>query len=98
MITEEKIKQIRKQLRKGIPQGEIKNDLRSEGYTEEDIDKIFVPHKPDMRSWYLSFAVLFLLFGVYNLMVNSGYLFLFFAAAMFFVYVTEIKKQKKQEP
>jgi len=95
MITEEKINQVRKQLRKGVPQGEIKNDLRKEGYTDEDIDKIFVPHKPDMRSWYLSFAVLFLLFGIYNLVVYSGFLFLIFSAGMFFVYVVELKKIKK---
>ena len=50
MLTGEKIKQVRKQLRSGIPQGEIKNELRAGGYTEADIEKIFTPHKPDMRS------------------------------------------------
>jgi len=95
MITEEKIAAVRKQLRKGIPQGEIKNELRKEGFTDEDIDKIFVPHKPDMRGWYLSFAVLFLLFGIYNLVVYNGFLFLIFSAGMFFVYAVELKKIKK---
>ena len=41
MITEEKIKQIRKQLSKGEPEGEIKNQLRNEGYTEDEIGALF---------------------------------------------------------
>ena len=41
MITEEKIKQIRKQLSKGEPEGEIKNGLRNDGYTEEEIGELF---------------------------------------------------------
>ena len=65
MITEEKIKQARKKLRSGIPQGEIKNDLKREGYTDEDIDRVFVPHKADMRSWYLCFAIIFLIAGIW---------------------------------
>ena len=41
MITEERIKQIRKQLSKGEPEGEIKNGLRKDGYTEEEIASLF---------------------------------------------------------
>jgi uncharacterized membrane-anchored protein len=41
MITEEKIKQIRKQLSKGEPEGEIKNGLRTDGYTEDEITALF---------------------------------------------------------
>jgi hypothetical protein len=41
MITEEKIKQIRKQLSKGEPEGEIKNGLREEGYTDDVIGALF---------------------------------------------------------
>ena len=41
MITEEKIKQIRKQLSKGEPEGEIKNGLRNDGCTEEEITALF---------------------------------------------------------
>lgn len=41
MITEEKIKQIIKQLSKGEPEGEIKNGLRSDGYTEDEITALF---------------------------------------------------------
>jgi hypothetical protein len=41
MITEEKIKLIRKQLSKGEPEGEIKNGLRSDGFTEDEITALF---------------------------------------------------------
>ena len=41
MITEEKIKWIRKQLSKGEPEGEIKNQLRKEGYTGDEIATVF---------------------------------------------------------
>jgi hypothetical protein len=41
MVTEEKIKQIRKQLSKGEPEGEIKNGLREAGYTEDEIEVLF---------------------------------------------------------
>jgi hypothetical protein len=41
MITEERIKQIRKQLSKGEPEGEIKNGLRNDGYTQEEITALF---------------------------------------------------------
>ena len=42
MITEEKIKQIRKLLSKGEPQGEIKSSLRTEGFTEDEIATLFL--------------------------------------------------------
>ncbi len=41
MISEEKIKQIRKQISKGEPEGEIKNLLRQDGYTEDEIGTLF---------------------------------------------------------
>ncbi len=95
MITEEKIKQARRQLRKGEPQGEIKKQLIEEGYSDEDINKIFKPHNPDMRSWYLFFAVLFFLIGIYTLMANLNFLFLLFSAGMFYVYYLEINRINK---
>lgn len=48
MITEEKRKQVKKQLRRGEPEGEIKNMLRKDGYTEDEINALFYdlfPHK-----------------------------------------------------
>ncbi len=41
MVTEEKLKQIRRQLSKGEPEGEIKNGLREEGYTADEIGMLF---------------------------------------------------------
>lgn len=41
MIPEERIKQIKKQLSRGEPEGEIKNGLRNDGYTEEEITTLF---------------------------------------------------------
>lgn len=41
MITEERIKQIRKQLSSGEPEGEIKNMLRKDGYSEDEIVVLF---------------------------------------------------------
>jgi hypothetical protein len=95
MITAEKIKQVKKRLRKGEPEGEIKNELRKEGYTEEEMAQIFVVHKPDMRSWYLFFAVLFLLIGIYRMITNESFLFLLFSAGMFYVYWIELKRIEK---
>ena len=95
MLTEQKIKQVRKQLRSGVPQGEIKNELLAEGYSEADLEIIFKPHRPDMRSWYLVFAIVFFLVGFYNLITGSSYLFLIFAAAMFAVYYAERRRVKK---
>ena len=96
MLTEEKIKEVRKQLRRGVPQGEIKSELKQAGYSDEDIDKIFTPHRPDMRSWYLVFAIIFFGVGFYNLVTGSSYLFLIFAAAMFAVYYAERRRVKKK--
>lgn len=92
MITAEKIKQARKQLRSGVPEGEIKNELLAQGYTEEDMAKVFVAYRPDMRSWCLFFAILFSLIGIYQLIVNTGILFLLFAAGMFLAYYFEVKR------
>ena len=92
MITEEKIKQARKQLRSGIPQGEIKNDLKKEGYTDEDIDQVFVPYKPDMRSWYVFFAIAFFIAGIwfFSLLLIAA------SAIMFSIYYVERQKAGKK--
>ena len=96
-ITAEKIKLVRKQLRAGVPEGEIKTELLAEGYSEEDLEKIFIPHRPDMQRWYLVFAILFFVVGFYNLVTGSSYLFLVFAAAMFAVYYAERHRIKNKK-
>lgn len=102
MITEQKIAAVKKQLRSGIPQGEIKNSLLSEGFSDEDIQKIFAPHKADMSSWYFVFAVIFLIGGFFIMAADirfpfayRGLSFLFFSAAMFYQYYQSIQKPKQ---
>ena len=48
MITEEKIKEVRRKVRNGIPQGELIEQLKQEGYSDDDINKVFVAHSYDM--------------------------------------------------
>lgn len=92
MLTEQKIKQIRKQLRSGMPQGEIKNELLNEGYSEEEISKAFVPHKYDMRSWYLISGIVFLVAGIWFFTM-----FLIAASAlMFSLFYVERQKINKE--
>ena len=95
MLTEEKIKEVKKALRSGIPQDEIKNQLLNEGCTDAGIEKIFTPHQYDMRSWYLIFAIMFFVIGIYGALVKESFLFLLFSAAMFYVYHLEKEKHKK---
>ena len=57
MITDDKIKEARKLLSRGVPKGEIKEMLAREGYSKGDIDKVFATRPYDMRSWYLFFGI-----------------------------------------
>ncbi len=92
MLTEEKIRQVKKELRSGVPQGEIKNQLLSEGYSDEEINRLFKPHQYDMRSWYLIFSIVFFIAGIFFFS-----LFLVAASAvMFSVYYMERKKFDKE--
>ena len=97
MITEEKIKEIRKKLRSGFPEGEIKESLINEGYSKEDIDKAFEPHRYDMRSWYLAFAVVFALVGLWLLLKNGNLIGLGFSALLFVQYYRETERLKREQ-
>jgi hypothetical protein len=70
MITQEKIAEVKKMLKRGVPDGEIRNELLSEGYTEEDIRVAFVPHKSEMGSWYLIFGIIVSLITLGQLAMN----------------------------
>jgi hypothetical protein len=95
MITEEKIKQIKKQLSRGLPEGEIRETLKQEGYTKEDIDLAFIPHQYDMRSWYLIFGISILLFSIW-IFLRTGRILLFsLSAGLFYAYFMEIKRLRK---
>jgi hypothetical protein len=96
MITKEKIAEVRRSLSKGIPQGELQNDLLNEGYSEDDIKQVFSPHKYDMRSWYLVFAIILFLGGVWALLTYHSFLPVIFSAILFSAYYNERKKIKKE--
>ena len=97
MITEEKIKEERKKVSNGEPRGEVAERLKKEGYSEEDIKMVFAAHRYDMRPWYLSFAIIFLLLGLYLFIVRNSYLMLLFSTLMFYVYYKEIERLKNEQ-
>jgi hypothetical protein len=92
MITEEKIREVKKLLRRGEPEGEIREKLKQEGFTKEDLNTIFTPHHYDMRSWYLFFGILVSLAGLYLLLKTGGFLILILGALLFVAYYYEIKR------
>ena len=95
MLTEEKIKEVKRKLRRGEPEGELKNQLTREGYTKEEIDSVFGAHHYDMRSWYLFFGSVISVIGVYLLITNGNWLLLALGALLFLAYVREIRRLKK---
>ncbi len=95
MFTDAKIREVRKSLRSGVPEGEIRNELLRQGFTEEEIKQVFSPHTYDMRSWYLSFAIIFMLIGFWLLLTEKSLLFLLFSAAMFYQYYVQVKKRNE---
>jgi hypothetical protein len=99
-MTEEKISEIKKQLYEGVPEGEIKEDLKKEGYSKQDIDAAFKPHHYDMRVWYLFFGIAISLVGFYLYFKTGGILIIIPGMLLFVAYYYEIKrleKLKKQE-
>ena len=94
MITNEKIAAIKKQLRSGVPEGEIKNDLISEGYLKEDIDKAFAPHKYNMRSGYLISGIILFIAWLYS---GGDTSLIIFSAAMFSLYYVETQRKLKEK-
>lgn len=92
VIPEEKIQQIKKHLRRGEPEGELKERLIREGHNEEDLKLIFKPHQYDMRGWYLIFAILILVAGLYQLLNNGGILLLILGFLLFGAWYLEGKR------
>jgi hypothetical protein len=95
MITDEKVKKLRRQLSRGIPEGEIRETMEREGYSQEDIQIVFVAPPRDMRSWYFSFSLIFFLLGLWLIMHGGSFLFLIFSAGMYFQYYREIQRLKR---
>ena len=95
-MTANEISQIKKKLKRGIPEGEIKNDLKSQGYSDAEISEIFKPKLYDMRSWYLGFGIIFCILGLWLFFSNGSRLLLVASAAMFVFYYFERQKIQKQ--
>ena len=96
MVTPQKIKEIKKSLRNGVPEGEIKQDLLEQGYSKDDIDKLFTPHRYDMRSWYATFAIILLIIGLWMVFKNGSLLILFLSVLLFYAYYRERERLKRQ--
>ncbi len=95
MIPEEKISLIRRLLKKGEPEGEIREQLKQEGYSEKEIQEAFKPHQYDMRSWYLLFAILISLAGLFELVNGGSFIILVLGGLLFLAYSNELKRLKK---
>ena len=95
MMTEEKIKEIKKLLKKGEPEGELKESLKKEGYSDEEIGQAFKPHHYDMRSWLLIFGVIIFVLGLYIYMTRGGLLILLLSGLLFISYYYESKRLEK---
>jgi hypothetical protein len=95
MITEEKIQVFRKKLRRE-PQGEVKEQMLREGYSEEDIAKVFIPHKYDMRSWLMASGIFISLIGLFVLVKTGGILLLILGGLLFLAYFREAARLKKE--
>ena len=67
MITEEEIKSYKKQLKSSIPEGEIKNEMLTKGFDENDIQLVFKNKNVDMRSWYLTFSLIIFFVSLFSL-------------------------------
>lgn len=96
MISKESITKFQLLLQKGEPDGEIREQMKREGYSDEDISKVFVPHRYDMRSWYLTFAIVITVSGIILFSKTGGLLILILGALLFLAYFKELERLKKQ--
>jgi hypothetical protein len=64
MLTTEIKEKFRKKLRSGEPDGEIRQQMQSAGYTNEEIDEVFKPVTRDMGPWYIFCTLISLLTGI----------------------------------
>lgn len=95
MINDDKIKEVKKLLRSGVPAGEVREDLLRQGYSEEDLKKVFTAHQYDMRSWYLTFAILLLILGAWLFLQSESWIVLLLSVLLFFAYFREIERVKR---
>lgn len=84
-------------LRSGVPEGELREELLREGYSEEELKKIFTPHRYDMRSWYLSFAIILLIAGIWLYLTRDNLTGIVFSIILFLTYFWEHYRIKRDQ-
>lgn len=97
MISPEKKSEIKRLLKRGEPEGELRERLKQEGCSTDEIESCFEPHKYDMRSWYLVSAVLITIVGLVLLANQGNILILILGLLLFVAYFNEIKKLQKRK-
>jgi hypothetical protein len=95
MIPAEKIRELHRLLKKGEPEGEIREKLKREGYSEDEIQQVFKPHKYDMRNWYLIFGVLITIAGLVYLKTLGGLMGLLLGLYLLYSYYKETERLRK---
>ncbi len=96
MIPDEKIRELQRLLKKGEPEGEVRESLKKEGYTPEEIQQVFKPKPYDMRSWYLIFGVVITIAGLFYLNTLGGLMILLLGIYLLYSYNKETGRLKKQ--
>ncbi|MFI5132737.1 MAG: hypothetical protein ACHQEB_00295 [Chitinophagales bacterium] len=92
MTIEEKTREIKSLLKKGVPKAGIKESLKQEGFSQEEIDFFLKPSSKDLRFWYLLIALITLGGGIYVYIKTGFYLLLLISAFFFVTYYAEIKR------
>jgi hypothetical protein len=109
MISEEKIVEIKRKLKKGYPQGELINDLTNEGYTSEEIlqalyslsEKNTINKKINNTPLWYAVSIGFIILGIAILSVKYlwiyyyGYVFLVLGIAGLIIKQVVANKTKK---
>lgn len=97
MISDEKVRELKRKLKRGVPEGEIRELMHREGYSKEDIDIVFAPHQYDMRSWYLTFAIIIFVAGIIVFVRTKGLLLIILSGLLLLAYFNEIIRLKKKD-
>ena len=84
-------------LKKGEPEGEMKEQLQKDGYSQEEISQIFKAHKYDMRLWYLIFGTIISGWGIIEFIKTNSLLIMILGGALFFAYYREVERLKKEK-
>lgn len=103
MISDKKIREVKSQIARGKPAGEVWEEMKLEGYSREDIQRCIEVKKKDMRSWFLVTGILFLLGALVfsakeeRLMNNISVKLFSIAGLSFIKYYWPVKKKQYEE-